>query len=126
MSEFLVYVDRSSIHDGAYDDLVAGMRDLARFVEENEPNIPSYHVFFSEDGASMTVVHVHTTPDTLDLHLEIAGTEFKKVKDFITLESIDVFGKPSDNAVEMMRKKAEMLGSGEVRVHELGAGFHRF
>jgi len=125
MSGFILYVDRSTVHEGAYDQLVSGMRDLAEFVEKNEPDIPSYHVFFSEDHAAMTVVHVHTTPETLDLHLEIAGPEFAKVKSFLTLQSIDVYGRPSEHALEMMRKKAAMLGTGEVRVHELAAGFDR-
>ena len=121
----IVYVDRSRVHPGSIDELKAGMSALAEFVRENEPDLLTYDVFFSEDESTMTVTHLHTTPDTLDFHLEVAGPEFAKVKDFITLESIDVYGQASDRAIEMMRRKAEMLGTGEVRIHELGAGFHR-
>jgi hypothetical protein len=39
--------------------------------------------------------------------------------------SIDVYGRPDDGLVEGLRQKAEMLGDGRVRVHDLHAGFVR-
>jgi hypothetical protein len=36
-----------------------------------------------------------------------------------------VYGRPDDGLIEGLRQKAEMLGSGTVRVHELHAGFAR-
>lgn len=39
--------------------------------------------------------------------------------------SIDVYGRPDGGLVERLRQKAEMLGSGTVRVHDLHAGFAR-
>jgi hypothetical protein len=42
------------------------------------------------------------------------------------LLAIDIYGKPSDDLVEQFKKKAEMLGSGAVLVHDLHAGFARF
>ena len=39
--------------------------------------------------------------------------------------AIDVYGHPDDALVAHLRQKAEVLGSGSVRVHELHAGFAR-
>ncbi len=48
------------------------------------------------------------------------------VTDFIRLEAIDIYGRPSDDLVEQLRRKAEMLGSGAVQIHDLHAGMARF
>ena len=45
---------------------------------------------------------------------------------FIKLLTIDVYGKLSDELLEQIRQKAQMLGNGTVLVHELHAGFVRF
>ena len=39
--------------------------------------------------------------------------------------TIDVYGRPDGGLVERLRQKAEMLGSGTVRVHDFHAGFAR-
>jgi hypothetical protein len=39
--------------------------------------------------------------------------------------AIDVYGRPDDALVDSLRQKAELLGSGSVRVHDLHAGFAR-
>jgi hypothetical protein len=121
----IVYVDVSRVRPGNIDDLKAGMEALASFVEEHEPDIPCYDVFFNADGTEMTVTHVHADPATLDFHMEIAGPEFAKVRDFIDLVSIDVYGEPSEQAIAGMRRKAEMLGQGVVRIHSHHAGLCR-
>jgi len=58
--------------------------------------------------------------------MKVAGPLFPKFAEFIRLLTIDVYGKPSDDLVEQMRQKAQMLGNGTVLVHELHAGFARF
>ncbi len=58
--------------------------------------------------------------------MKVAGPAFPKFGDFIKLLTIDVYGKPSEDLLEQIRKKAQMLGNGTVVVHELHAGFTRF
>jgi hypothetical protein len=45
---------------------------------------------------------------------------------FIKLLAIDVYGKLSDDLLELMRQKARLLGTGAVLVHEHHAGFALF
>jgi hypothetical protein len=61
----LVYVDMSEVREGALGQLRDAIRALAGFVEENEPRLGSYSVYFSEDGRQMTVIHVHTDSASL-------------------------------------------------------------
>jgi hypothetical protein len=126
MSQPLVYVDTSDVRDGALEELKGAIRELAEFVEENEPELISYDVYFSEDGRQMTVIHVHADPASLDYHMDVAGPRFGRFADLVTLRSIHIYGEPSGKAVGQLRDKVRVLGSGEVTVHAPHAGFGRF
>jgi hypothetical protein len=121
----LVYVDTSEVRDGALEQLTAAIDELAEFIEANVPEVLAYNVYLSEDGSEMTVVHVHAEPSSLDRHLETGGPVFRKFTDLLTLTSIHIYGEPSDRALQLMREKARMLGSGELIVHRPRAGFSR-
>ena len=56
MSQPLVYIDCSEVREGALDQLRDAIRTLADFIEENEPQLISYTVYFSEDGRQMRVI----------------------------------------------------------------------
>jgi hypothetical protein len=58
--------------------------------------------------------------------MKVAGPKFPPIGEFIRMLSIDVYGRPDDGLIEGLRQKAEMLGSGTVRVYDLHAGFAAF
>lgn len=126
MSQPLVYVDTSDVREGALEELKGAIGELAEFVEENEPQLVSYSVYFSEDGSQMCVVHVHADSASLDYHMDVAGPRFGKLADFLTLRSIQVYGEPSAKALRQLDDKVRLLGSGDVVVHPPHAGFGRF
>jgi quinol monooxygenase YgiN len=126
MSEPIIYIDNSEIREGKLDELKAAIKDLVEFVEANEPQLIAYNVYFSEDGTRMTVLHVNRDPESLAFHMKVGGPQFPKLAGFIKMLTIDVYGKINDDLLEQLRQKAQMLGSGVVRAHELQAGFARF
>lgn len=125
MSEPLIYVDRSEVRDGALEDLKQAMDGLVRLIEENEPAIVLYRVYFSDDSRRMTVLHVHRNPASLAFHLDVAGEAFPTFAPFIRMLGIDIYGTPSSDIVARLQQKAQLLGSGTVTVHELHRGFAR-
>lgn len=126
MYEPLIYIDCSLIREGKLEELKTAMNELVELVKANEPRLLAYNVYLTEDGTRMTVVHVHPDSASLKFHMEVAGPSFPKFAKFIKLLTIDVYGKPSDDLLEQMRRKAQMLGNGTVLVHGLHAGFARF
>jgi hypothetical protein len=126
MAAPLVYIDTSDVRAGAAGDIKDAIDGLVAYIEENEPELLAYGVYLSDDGTRMTVVHVHTHSASLEYHLEVGGPAFKPFANLIDLSAIDVYGEPSSKAVEQLRAKAEMLGSGEVRIHPPAGGFERF
>ena len=125
MAEPLIYLDVSDVREGALAELRQAIAELAEFIEANEPQLLSYNAYFSDDGTHMSVVHVHADPTSLDLHLEIAGPRFARFADLVTLRSIHIYGRPSENALRQLRDKLQLLGSGDVVVYPPHAGFVR-
>jgi hypothetical protein len=124
-SGLIVYIDRSEIHEGRSDDLKVGIRRLVDVIESLEPQLIAYGFHLDEEAARMTVVAVHPDAASLELHLEIGTTEFRRLADMITLQQIEVYGSLSDKALTMLKQKAAMLGGNRVTVHEQFAGFAR-
>ena len=121
----IVYVDRSEIGTGNLEQVKMLMTELAQFVEGAEPQLISYSFFLDETEHTMTVVAVHPDSASMELHMNVAGEEFRKFAGLITLRSIDVYGQPSAAVVELLEGKARMLGTGSVHVHHEHAGFTR-
>jgi quinol monooxygenase YgiN len=126
VSEPIVYVDNSRVREGKLEELKTAIKELAEFVDANEPRILAYYAFFNEDGTRMTVMHVHPDSASLEFHMEVGGPAFRRFTNLVEMSGIEVYGKPSDSLLERLRAKAAMLGSGTVVVHDFHAGFARF
>jgi hypothetical protein len=125
MSDAIVYIDASDVREGALEELKAGMKELVDFIAANVPRVLAYNVYFSEDGTTMTVVHVHPDSASLEYHLEVAGPIFRRFVELVTLSSIHIYGEPSEKVLRQAHEKARLLGRGEVMVDSLYAGFTR-
>jgi hypothetical protein len=121
----IVYIDTSTIREGKLRELEAAMTKLAAFVEANVPQLISYGFYLDEDRRRMSVASVHPDSASLEHHMEVGGAEFRKFAELIELRSIEVYGAVSDDVLERLHKKAQMLGDATVAVHELYAGFAR-
>jgi len=124
-SKPIVYIDRSDVRPGKAAQLRVAVSELADFIEEREPQLITYGFSIDEEAAAMTVVAVHPDSASLELHLNIGGSEFRRVGEFISLREIEVFGEPSEAAVLQLREKAVSLGEASVVVRSLDAGFAR-
>jgi quinol monooxygenase YgiN len=125
MSEPLISLDTSLIRDGRLDELKEAVAELVEFVRSNEPRPIAYEVYFDEAGSRMTVVQVHPDSASMEYHMTVAGPAFAGFAELITLSTLDVYGKPSEELLELLRRKVQMLGDATVIVHDLQAGFAR-
>lgn len=126
MTDPIVFVDTSEIREGKLEELRRAVAELAEFVDANETETISYQVFFSDDDRLMTVLQVHPDSASMERHMEVAGPVFAKFANLLMLRTIDIYGSPSEKVVEQLRRKAELLGTASVAVHERQAGFARF
>lgn len=125
MSQPIVSVDSSEIHEGKLEELRRRMTELVEFVEDHEDRPVAYSVYLGDEDTTMTVVQVHPDSTSMERHLKLAAERFAKVSDLLTLRRVDIYGEPSAELVEQMRRKAELLGTASVAVHRHHAGFLR-
>jgi ribonucleotide monophosphatase NagD (HAD superfamily) len=125
MSEPLISLDTSLIGDGRLDELKEAVAELVEFVRSNEPRPIAYEIYFDEAGSRMTVVQVHPDSTSMEYHMTVAGPAFAGFAELITLSTLDVYGKPSEELLELLHRKVQMLGDATVIVHDLQAGFAR-
>jgi hypothetical protein len=125
MSEPLISLDSSLIRDGRLDELKEAVAELVEFVRSNEPRPIAYEICFDEAGSRMTVVQVHPDSASMEYHMTVAGPAFAGFAELITLSTLDVYGKPSEELLELLRRKVQMLGDATAIVHDLQAGFAR-
>ena len=125
MSEPVISLDTSLIRDGRLDELKEAVAELVEFVESNEPRPIVYEVYFDETGSRMTVVQVHPDSASMEYHMRVAGPAFSGFTELVTLSTLDVYGKPSEELLELLRRKVQTLGDATVKVHDLQAGFGR-
>ena len=122
----LIAIDSSEIREGKIDELKIGLAELVEFVEANEPEPIAYSIYIDEAGSRMTVVQIHPSSESMEVHMKLAGPIFQKFTELVVLSRIDFYGTPSDALLAQMRQKAEMLGNARLVVNELHAGFARF
>jgi quinol monooxygenase YgiN len=126
MSEPIISLDTSEIRYGKLDELKKAVAELVEFVRSNEPRPIAYEVYLDQTGSRMTVVQVHPDSASMEYHMTVAGPAFPGFAELLTLSTLDVYGKPSEELLELLRRKVRMLGDATVVVHELQAGFTRF
>jgi hypothetical protein len=123
-SEPIVYIDHSDIRQDSLEELKAGVQRLVDFIDAREPQLISYGFYIDEDAARMTVVAVHPDSASLERHMEIGSGEFRKLAHLVKLTAIECYGRPSEGAFELLRRKAATLGEGGAVVSiERFAGF---
>jgi hypothetical protein len=122
----IIIVDSSDIREGRLEDVRRGMSELVEFAGANEPRMIAYSVYLNEDATRVTVLQVHPDSVSAEFHMRVAGSAFAEFAALIRLSGIDVYGSPSPELLERLRRKAGMLGGGAVAVHGLHAGFARF
>ena len=125
MSEPIISLDTSLIRVGRLDELKRAVAELVEFVRSNEPRPIVYEVFVDQTESRMTVVQVHPDSASMEYHMTVAGPAFAGFAELVTLSTLDVYGKPSGELLELLRGKVQMLGDATVNVHDLQAGFAR-
>lgn len=121
-----MYVDRSTIKEGQVETVREKIGHLVSFIEEREAQLVGYQFYFDDDAGRMTVIAIHPDSDSLELHMEVGRSVFAGFSDFIDMEAIEVYGRPSSKVMELLEDKAAMLGdSGRVEVHTPQGGFMR-
>jgi hypothetical protein len=120
------FIGTHTIREGKRQDFKQQWRELLEVVEAKEPRLIAFNAYVNEDGTELTVVQVHPDADSMVFHMQVARDHISQAYQSVLEKTrrIDVYGKPSDAVLEMIR---QLAGSGvplTVKADHLG-GFTR-
>lgn len=125
MSEPIVFISHFTVKDG---NLVA-IKDLAREVTDQlrveKPRTLLYLSFLDKAGATISFLHAFADAESMDLHFEGADQRSRAAYEFLQPTGWEVYGRPSDAAMDVLRQAAEAAGVPMTARPDLVAGFVR-
>ena len=101
MSDQVIFVDRFQVQEGKLENFRRYARELAEFVEQNEPGTTSFNYYLDKDGAKGTAIFVFSNAEALDLHLGLASSRFQGGYELVSATEIELLGSPSEAATAM-------------------------
>ena len=121
-----IFIATNRLKPGQLDRERERVLDLVEFIEGNEPRLIAFNEYVNEAGDEVSVVQVHPDAASMEAHMQIVR-ERAQAAYAETLDAtvrVQVFGRPTQAIVEMLRQQA---GSGvEISVNgEHLGGFTR-
>jgi quinol monooxygenase YgiN len=126
MSEPFIFIGTHAIREGKLEDFKKTWRELVELVEADEPRLIAFNGYANDDETEVTIVQVHPDADSMLFHMQVARDHISEAYQSVLEKTkrIDVYGKPSDTALEMIRQLAASEVPLSVKANHLG-GFTR-
>jgi secreted PhoX family phosphatase len=123
-----IFISQSKIKEGRLDDFKRGLREMAEFVETNEPRVIAFEAYINDDGTEVTGVQIHPDADSMAVHMQIAFEKILEFDQYLDTQSVEVYGVPNDAVSSMMKQISDQFTGSEmslrVRTNPVG-GFTR-
>jgi hypothetical protein len=109
MSEPIVFISRNRVKEGMLADFKKHYNGSIPPIEASKPDTLVQLAYVNEDDSEVDIVRLFPNAEGLDLQLQGADQRSRVTYQFIEPTSIEIYGTPSNFAMEMMQKVA---GSG--------------
>ena len=103
MADEVLYIDRFEVREEKLEEFKRYAKEMAAFVEEEEPGVTSFNYFFDEADAEGIAVFVFSDAEALDRHLDVVSSRFQQGYELLSGTKIELLGPASERAAEMAR-----------------------
>ena len=124
MGNPIVYVGKYRLASENVDVFRKVAKEVAQYVEENEPQLLAYIEYMSEDGPEASTIQIHPDSESMETHLEVAGAKFGDAMALMEDVKIDLYGALSESLRERLTYMAQTFGV-SLTLHQSHAGFAR-
>lgn len=124
MSNPIVFISRFHVKPGMQNDFKKHYQESSTLSMTNKPSTLAQLAYFSDGSENVTIVRIFPDAQAMDRQLQGADERSKISYQFIEPTQVEIYGKPNQFSLEMMKKAA---GSGiKVDIHpEYIGGFIR-
>jgi quinol monooxygenase YgiN len=123
-----IFVSQSRIKEGRLDDFKRALREMAEFVETNEPRVIGFEAYLDDDETEVTGVQIHPDADSMAFHMQVAFEKIMEFDQYLDTQTVEVYGVPNEAVLGMMKQIADQFGGSglslRVRTNPVG-GFIR-
>jgi quinol monooxygenase YgiN len=109
MTDAIVFISRNKIMEGKADEFRKHYRQSVPRIEAGKSGTLVQLAYENEDSTEVTIFRLFPGADAMDVHLKGANERSKRAYEFIEPVSIEIFGTPSSDTLDMLKKIA---GSG--------------
>ena len=125
MADPVVFISHFTIKEGAIEGLKARAPEVAQGLYEDKPRTSVFVAYVSDDGASVSFIHVFADAGAMDAHIEGAMERSQAAYEFMSPAGWEIYGSASDAAMRMFDQAAADSGVTLRTLPEYLAGFLR-
>lgn len=121
MSGPLIFISHSTARPGKADTYRSHVKEATDLIESEEPRMIAFNSYASEDGTDVSTVQVHPDADSLDVHLRLFAERLgERAFEAVDTSEINIYGKPSEAALEMLAGLSQGMRVRVYPAHEGG------
>jgi quinol monooxygenase YgiN len=124
MSEPIIFISHFKIKEGKLGELNRLNQMVSQQIQADKPGTLAFLQYTNAEGTELSIVHVFPDAEAMDEHVAGAGERAKTAFELIVPTRREVYGKPSDRALEML-KPADGSGIDFQRMPQLEGGYLR-
>jgi len=106
MTESIVFVNHFRVKEGKLDGLKRLSQEVLGRLEAEKPRTTAQLAYLNGSGTEMSFVHVFADATAMDLHFQGAEERSGAAYEFMDPAGWEIYGRPSDATLEMMRQAA--------------------
>ena len=110
MSEPVVFISHFAIKEGTLGDLTRLSEEVIESLRRDKPRTVLHLAYLDDEGTQVSFLHAFPDAESMDLHFEGADQRAKAAYEYLEPRGWEVYGRPSEKAVESMRQAAEGAG----------------
>jgi quinol monooxygenase YgiN len=106
LSEPIVFVSHFRVKEDKLAQLKKESREVLEMLEAEKPRTTAQLAYLDDSGTKLSIVHVFADADTMDIHFQGAEERSKAAYEFMDPAGWEIYGTPSDAALQMMERAA--------------------
>ncbi len=104
MPDPIVFISHSTMKPGKLDELRELSEKMFEKLDAEKPGTVLHHGYLDANEGEVHFIHVFPDADAMDAHFEGAGQRVASANELIETESFEIYGTPSDAALEALRR----------------------
>ena len=108
MSAPFIYVGTWTIKPGKLEVARKALAEHTEFIEQNEPRLIAFNIYFDAEGSKASVVQVHPDAESMDFHMKLISEHMDSFGEYIgEILHEQAFGQPTESFSELLREYAD-------------------